>query len=715
MFSKYIKSEKGSTLIMVLMILTILTIVGTSLLSLSLMNFKMKKMDEDIKESFYWTETALDEAYAKTATIIQSAIQDSNAKSNIDISDMLESEKEQLTEQLELDENAETIHFNSDFSVKENAVRNTLDNLFKDYYNSYINNNLWTEIGDKDNYNTDEDKTVISLTDIINFDDDSDSKTDRYMFDIMTRYTVNNINETIRARFEILVPDYNSTFTVSTNKHKFNENILWTKALIAQEDIEVTSTDVTVDGDVFALGTKPQNLASSKDFGGLVAGQGFSRGRITINGDLSTDSYVHTNYNNSSVTVNGNVFCDSLVVQDGVSNCNININGKLYTEDDIELNGSESRIDINGDFYGFSDGSSVSAGHYQSSSLVFNSPDLGVDSFLNITGIVYLGGTVYINTNPIFQTGESVAFKRSPNYLVYKYEYTEDDLSTLSPSDYAKYEKYKEDNIMFDYYEPLYVADRFVNPNEKLNVFNKRDYIYLYDLLYPNEIIKGGALGISLGNVVHSIGTYVNEGTLNAKDINVNYEVLYEDPAEEAFDKSVNKMNDNTIENSVTINNRFTFPDSSIIYDEVTVNQSRELVYINSSDSALELLGPNVTHTLSNYYELEAEGDALDDSADLKGIIITNGDVYIKGKINYKGTIITTGNIYFQDNYAKTIKHDKNFIIRKMVELNITNNFINSFGPEQTFISNADVSVDDGSHSYLPSDDLVKIINWKKE
>ncbi len=66
-------NDKGSTLVMVIVVIAFLSILATTLLYLSNMNYVMKKTDKDVKQSFYDTETAMEEIRAGLTEIASEA------------------------------------------------------------------------------------------------------------------------------------------------------------------------------------------------------------------------------------------------------------------------------------------------------------------------------------------------------------------------------------------------------------------------------------------------------------------------------------------------------------------------------------------------------------------------------------------------------------------------------------------------------------------
>ena len=71
---KNIMSTKGSILFMVLITISLVSLLGITVLSLSMMNFKMKTIDSRVKAAFYVGEAGVEEVYGVILKELQHAI-----------------------------------------------------------------------------------------------------------------------------------------------------------------------------------------------------------------------------------------------------------------------------------------------------------------------------------------------------------------------------------------------------------------------------------------------------------------------------------------------------------------------------------------------------------------------------------------------------------------------------------------------------------------
>ncbi len=752
MIKKYIKSNNGATLVLVLVTLSILSMLGAAIISLSLINFKMKVVDNNVKTSFYLAEAGLHEAYAVIGKSIETGIDEGNSKVETELATFIQNER--ILEQTDpIDEESEYILGTDGYGeIDEEKIMLKIEEWFKEGYSKYINDNLEDTLNNKvlskaDENISDEIAEINIIGSVTEYDITGGQE--NYIVTLKSDFEDRNVEKQMQATFTIKIPSYNAPYYVTNNVIQMPTNVLWKKAITSEKDIIIRGNNVSIKGDVYAYGTKPGDSLALRDYGGIIAGDKSlnQSGKITVEGSVVTSSYVHTNYNDSSIDIEGDVFANSLIIQEDTNRCNIIVEGTVNTRDDVEINGEEGTIDIEGSYYGFSDGSTVSASHDNSSSIVINSPDIGDSggSKLKITGVqtsdeqidnpdigndlytggVFIGGTVYIDvTGGPYQTGESVSIKG--NYKAYG-EYLDDDLSLYNSNGGPRDDVFDPTNTIMDSYPPLVLVDG-------LNVIEKSKYFNYYDEDYGSDSVKklklGGA-GIEIDNLLFSTGATIRGGTVNESKALLDSSDIINKKAND-FNYMVNKMGDNKYgnpqglmnTNRVCINNgsgngRFKFSDSVNSYpNETDVNNRRELLYINNDDDKdLAIIG---TPDIEAPKSISKETTITLNDENLMGIIITKGDIYISGKINYRGIIVTEGNIYFEDDNPKNITHDMDYILKKIAKLdgtdgsiNLKDEFANNNTNElQSVLYESSAGVDD-INTYIKYDDIIDIY-WEK-
>ena len=330
-------------------------------------------------------EAGLEEAYAKVEKTTRTAIDSGvgNVKTELQLFIAGERAKDKETR-------AARGYIRSDGSVNMDKIKadDYLNGWFREGYAKKFNeiyankdsNELKTTDYTVLDTTIDDKKPIIKVIDIDTFDTSNLTKDSKLTITLSSVFTHKNMTRNIKSIFAVSIPPYDSPYSVENSVLK--ENMLWTKALIADKDIVVKGKDVSVNGDIYAYGVGSSD--ADKKSHGIVVGSG-SRGKLSVTGNVVTNSYLTTRAKNSSIDISGEVFCHSLTVAEldnendenlpdnHDENCSVTVNGNVNTKDDIKLNGEHSKIQINGNYYGFSEGLE---GYDKSSSIMLNSDDV---------------------------------------------------------------------------------------------------------------------------------------------------------------------------------------------------------------------------------------------------------------------------------------------------------------------------------------------------
>lgn len=668
-------------------------------------------------------------------------------------------------------------YVNTYLEIDEAAVGELLNSMFKTVYKKYTNDNLPNAL-DLSTY-----KSIPNLNrfDIIAqikpFDDMSDpTNADIYNVDIRSmtynmdkdpmnpeRYKSKEIN----IKFQLKIPNYGDTYKTVNSQASISESPLWSKAMVADKAIIVkgNNADVTVNGDVYAYGVKPSDYEASKlpqNYAGIsLDSQGTvgNRSQLVINGNVATNSYIMPTKNNSKISITGNVFCNSLAIPAEVDTATIDITGNrnVYAADDIELNGTRSIISIDGNYYGFEDGE---AGHDKSSSIVINSPDIDSieGSMVKVTGEVFLAGTVYINTDsPVpeemgYQTGESIAIRKGGNpdnpdinnILAYTEDYAlKDEDGLMDPED----RRYLGSSIEFLNYPPLYLAYNFLqltgeSGEQFFKAKTRSDYSYLFYKYRNEHTIVNPELKLNLdannniqldyNKVIYSLGNVISNGYMYPQRLltEVQYD-NYRNGFKNNYNFFVNKLATISKHIPTTSYNDEKTGISEYVnfvnFDNLSsaAQKYKEIVFIHDDNKPLLIRGrmgdtpTELTGTVGIDYYVKDIG--LDN--ELKGIVVTTGDVYITGELNYYGTIITTGNIYIIDSNKKIFNNSygvQQYIWNKIYNTNInTTTTLYSIFKNSSLYSDmtGEVMVSSTAETiniYKKYEDLLTIVEWKK-
>lgn len=74
------QNNKGSILVLVLLVSSVIISTSTALLSTSVLNYKMKRLNSRVKKAFYTAEGALEEAYAIAMDHVEAGVEYADGK-----------------------------------------------------------------------------------------------------------------------------------------------------------------------------------------------------------------------------------------------------------------------------------------------------------------------------------------------------------------------------------------------------------------------------------------------------------------------------------------------------------------------------------------------------------------------------------------------------------------------------------------------------------
>ncbi|MGV8983342.1 hypothetical protein [Clostridium sp.] len=311
---------------------------------------------------------------------------------------------------------------------------------------------------------------------------------------VQSKYTHNSIPKTVKATYDIYVAKYNVQYNLlPTQIVKIPKNPIWSKALMVNGDMNINGGSVVIGNE--SEPTDPNNTGiyvTGKQTGIAINNESST---LKVIGNVVTNKNLMLSYNGDNTTGNNNVdvagniyaknvFFNKSTVTDDQGNITSGLEakgGKVYTHkiddirdgsvylmDDLEINGEKSTVAIAGSYYGVSDGSEGERNNPDnSSSIIINTEDIGnkkemdndgdevIDpnsykSNLTIGKNLYIAGTSYINLveDKKYQTGESISIVG--NYRAYTQPLT-------NPIN----EQFKEDNVIFEYIDPLTLVTKY--------------------------------------------------------------------------------------------------------------------------------------------------------------------------------------------------------------------------------------------------------------
>lgn len=456
---KYWKNQKGSTLMLVVITVAILSMLGTALLSMSLMNVNMKQNDYRIKKTAYYAESGIDQVYARIGKLVGNAIENAIVETDVqtkiilsEIDIMLETSPptndvprwtlygiyvklngvgDYMLDTEKLQEKTETIYRKA-FRDYLNGLNNNAD--LTDDVDYYLTNPGYFYLDSNDPSTNSYITITIDPTKINEF---SGEGTEFAIRGITSKFDYGDRVEK-QITTDIVILDTISSYPMNTLEKRMivPNNPLWKQAIVAYENIDFNSTNATINGDMYGYGTIPADTSNATAFGGVIAD---GNSDIIVNGNIYSRSYVQLGGSTADLTVNnGLIYANSVVIQKSATG-RMSINGQVYTSDDLEHNGTGGDLVINGSYYGYTTNATLGSTHDASSAIVINADmSSGSGSTLIIDGRfnrvtnsfkpdidymessegILIGGTAYIDSQPErYQTAESVSIKG--NFVAY--------------------------------------------------------------------------------------------------------------------------------------------------------------------------------------------------------------------------------------------------------------------------------------------------------
>lgn len=442
-------NNQGSTFILALLVITLLTTLALALANASLGNMMMKSIDRGSKNTFYTSESLLDEIRAgigqnsvrSLAEAYESVLAEivNNSSGSLKVMDNNEANnllKQRYIENVLNTATGGALAFSgaTDNHVSSNDISSLERSNMYTALNSYIGGYI-------KGYDTDMAKvTSIGVVDAYR------ELTDGHEWIVIVRDVAVSYKEkkgeeiyfsNITVDLEIEYPNMMVDFTNTNRLTDFTEY-----AMIADKDIVMTGQSVDVRDSVYA-GNRIDIIASA-DSGSNVKFDPILDGKyinVICGGDSNADSGTirvggNADGDMSSAHFQGaNIWCTNIATSrkfgdgdtnDATAGAKIFIGNKCttYVKDDLSVDAQKSEVDVYGKYYGYSyEGASGSLGHASSSAIIVN----GRNSKLTIgPNQLYIGGRAYIDIqnsttdyDDTYQTGEALALKGSQEvYLI---------------------------------------------------------------------------------------------------------------------------------------------------------------------------------------------------------------------------------------------------------------------------------------------------------
>ena len=543
-------NDSGSTMVMAVIAIAFVAILATVILSASLANINMKRMDSNSKNTFYTAESVLDEVKAGIGYDSINVLGESYTKVLTTLVRQGPSYKyiinnEQANQELKeyFVDGVLSKVTNNELAFDDKTLVTTNNSVklgqVKDYLNGFI----------KGYEGEDKTAEVKSIGKITAVKDKDLAKYTVILKDVVIAYkqekAESNYFSNITVDFNIDFPDLTVNFTGGNTLPGFKEFSLITDgtllingnqlnvnashiyagekiAITADTDgnsgiMNVTGNVVTVDG-----GTANSNIISRGDI--VVRGSGNATSALSVAGgdiwcnNLTIDSYISTIGGKRDITKGGTINIDSF--------------SNTYVNDDLNLYGKYSSATIGGNFYGYSyDGSAVNS-HTASSSVIIS----GEYSLLNFNlNRLIVGGRSYVvipgSATGNYMTGESLSVTEDQDLYLVQSKYISTNPS--NPMAYATWESIKNDAGANVINTTGFFAADLLNPTTPYVEKRSGNTLYIYynfkDKASATEYIKRIINGADaeLKGILNSYASKVFTGSSSPAGVSITAGQLY--------------------------------------------------------------------------------------------------------------------------------------------------------------------------------------------
>lgn len=677
------KDDRGASLLAVLILMVVVSAIAVVITKITIVNIQMKEVERGTKKNFYSADAIMDDLRTGAREQAETALENAYA-------DVLQ----HYVDYTSGGKNAQDV-------FKQNYM-NGLEKYFADPMKTKVDttNEQGNVVYRVAGYDADKVKgCILDGTQQGCFVAPADPKYEIdygagtfTLKDVRVVYKdAQDYETTITTDLVFSTPDMN--FSGQSQVKEFMKY-----ALIADDQINVNASNVTVDGSVYA------------GVGGIVAsgnGTGELKGRMILTrGDIVADmgSALKVGDGNSSI------WAENLMTT-GKSAATLDVNGNMYVADDLALNAKESKVTLQGNYYGYNFQKNYGAGDTVATDADFSSAIMinGKSSSLNIQNLKYLllAGRTYISrgnnsSNTDIQMGESIAARTNQlaYYVPERYVKVESGESTLLKWNDAQKVRIGEKEYPIG--ESDYAASIHVDPvkldgwlnhanpivpyyytngvNYYLNFKSQQDANEFYAAYYAGNTGKAGGLA----------GTYLDKDALiidehNKMIMTLSGDIMYRTKPEEMFqEKEVTIEPDNwkdsagllwdycsklavsykslelglkdfgqsvtpdQVRFSVTDENGHEKIDKSIdpLFDKLidrSALQEEIAKHKNPGDA-----GFTVYHPADDVYLIDNTGVYDLPTSITKGIVVATGSVKVSG--NFEGLIISGGKVTFDAN-----------------------------------------------------------------
>ncbi len=340
-------------------------------------------------------------------------------------------------------------------------------------------------------------------------------------------------------------------------------------------------------------------------------------------------------------TIGGNVYCNSLTIDEGCNNANIKVNGHLTMRDDIHNDGTSSDITLNGNLIGISSESDKYGNPNASSSVTNNQPrssNISLNGNIIVPGETYLKFDDYSRKDELhlsapfyYQTGISVG-SWGKDYEIYR-----EGFSTKLAGEYdSQFGLYFRNGTV----KPFNFFDGYNSENsEKVEHIQK--FLISQTTIDTSMNVLNQVEGYVLGTVIAKAGTSPYSSAIKVSNTGAN-SAAFSELSQNSVLTSI--MNAKTIGLGYSTNSKSVKAANSFgdYVNKNALSSRQNIIYYDSDD---ELVLNSTTNGI-----IYAEGNLkITGNGTFNGIVYTEGNLTITDNGKFYGTLICEGNVTIED------------------------------------------------------------------
>jgi len=351
------KNNQGSVMVLTILVMMVVTVLGTIVINMTMVSYKMKKTNTRAEQNLYLSEAGLDEVFAAVKLTTDEGIRSGNLKV----------EEFYSTFDIDVEKNKEdSLFIGEDGNIDEVYMKEHINKIFTDEYKRYVKLNIFPNLDSSNLVLTDNCSITLDPIDSWGFNFDTDGIEE---LKVISETRNNGVKRSTRATICISTPDFFNPIREDRVVEMVNYIPLFDQAIATDESVYFKGK-VYIKGNVFAFsdlyGVQVGEPGSDID----VEGNIYTNGQISlIESDIrftATDIYINDidiSDNSSYLTAESivskeeimdleNISYTSLINDIGTAENHINNMGALdFITDKILKIGNEDNLENFGSQY----------------------------------------------------------------------------------------------------------------------------------------------------------------------------------------------------------------------------------------------------------------------------------------------------------------------------------------------------------------------------